>query len=78
MFQTYDHHQAENILTARVTQLTTDPLFYNIANIVLYSSILLHSFNTEYLFFCPSMYHIHFLNSIKTCFGLTLLEESIP
>jgi hypothetical protein len=32
MFRSYDHHQAENILIARVTQLTTDPLFYNIAN----------------------------------------------
>jgi hypothetical protein len=37
---------------------------------ILYFSILLHSFNTEYLFSCPSMQHIHFLNSIKTCFGL--------
>jgi hypothetical protein len=27
MFWSYDHHQAENILIARVTQLTTDPLF---------------------------------------------------
>jgi Cdc6-like AAA superfamily ATPase len=26
MFRSYDHHQAENILIARVTQLTTDPL----------------------------------------------------
>jgi hypothetical protein len=34
MFRSYDHHQAENILLARVTQLTTDPLFYNIANII--------------------------------------------
>jgi predicted membrane protein len=34
MFQSYDHHQAENILITRVTQLTTDPLFYNIANII--------------------------------------------
>jgi Cdc6-like AAA superfamily ATPase len=25
MFRSYDHHQAENILIARVTQLTTDP-----------------------------------------------------
>jgi hypothetical protein len=33
MFRSYDHHHAENILIARVTQLTTDPLFYNIANI---------------------------------------------
>jgi hypothetical protein len=24
MFRSYDHHQAENILLARVTQLTTD------------------------------------------------------
>jgi hypothetical protein len=29
---------------------------------ILYFSILLHSFNTEYLFFCPS---IHFLYSIN-------------
>jgi hypothetical protein len=34
MFRLYDHHQAENILLARITQLTTDPLFYNIANII--------------------------------------------
>jgi hypothetical protein len=34
MFQSYDHHQAENILLARITQLTTDPLLYNIANII--------------------------------------------
>jgi hypothetical protein len=38
---------------------------------------------TEYLFFCPSMQHIHFLNSIKTCFGLTrppsvVIEYSPP
>jgi hypothetical protein len=26
MFRSYDHHQAENILLARVTQVTTDPL----------------------------------------------------
>jgi hypothetical protein len=32
---------------------------------ILYFSILLHSFNTEYLFFCPSMKHIHFLFSIN-------------
>jgi hypothetical protein len=34
MYRSYDHHQVENILIARVTQLTTDPLFYNIANII--------------------------------------------
>jgi hypothetical protein len=34
MFRSYDHHQAENILIARIAQLTTDPLFYNIANII--------------------------------------------
>jgi hypothetical protein len=49
---------------------------------ILYFSILLHSFNTEYLFSRPSMQHIHFLNSIKTCFGLTrpssVLEYSPP
>jgi hypothetical protein len=28
-------------------------------------------YKAEYLFSCPSMQHIHFLNSIKTCFGLT-------
>jgi hypothetical protein len=33
MFRSYDHLQAENILLARITQLTTDPLFYTIANI---------------------------------------------
>jgi hypothetical protein len=26
MFRSYDHHQTENILIARVTQLTSDPL----------------------------------------------------
>jgi hypothetical protein len=34
MFQSYDHHQVENILLARITQPTTDPLFDNIANII--------------------------------------------
>jgi hypothetical protein len=34
MFQSYDHHQEENILLARITQLTKNPLFYNIANII--------------------------------------------
>jgi hypothetical protein len=29
MFRSYDHHQAENILIAKITQLTTDPLFYS-------------------------------------------------
>jgi hypothetical protein len=32
MFWSYGHLQAENILLARITQLTTDPFFYNIAN----------------------------------------------
>jgi hypothetical protein len=34
MFRSYDHQQAENILLARITQLTKDPLFYNITNII--------------------------------------------
>jgi hypothetical protein len=34
MFRSYDYHQAENILLARIIQLTTDTLFYNIANII--------------------------------------------
>jgi hypothetical protein len=34
MFRSYDHLQVENILLARITQLTMDPLFYNIANII--------------------------------------------
>jgi hypothetical protein len=34
MFRSYDHPQAENILLARITQLTTDPLFSNIVNII--------------------------------------------
>jgi hypothetical protein len=34
-------------------------------------------FSSEYLFFCPSMQHIHFLNSIKTCFGLTRLSSVV-
>jgi hypothetical protein len=32
MFRSYDHLQAKNTLLARITQLTTDPLFYTIAN----------------------------------------------
>jgi hypothetical protein len=27
MFRSYDHHHAENILLARITQLITDPFF---------------------------------------------------
>jgi phenylpyruvate tautomerase PptA (4-oxalocrotonate tautomerase family) len=34
MFRSYDHHQVQNILIARVTQLTMDALLYNIANII--------------------------------------------
>jgi hypothetical protein len=34
MFRSYDHLQVENILLARITQMTTDPLFYNSANII--------------------------------------------
>jgi hypothetical protein len=34
MFWSYDHLQAENILLARITQLTMYPLFYTIANII--------------------------------------------
>jgi hypothetical protein len=34
MFRSYNHLQIENILLARITQLTTDPLFYTIANII--------------------------------------------
>jgi hypothetical protein len=34
MFRSYDYHQAENILIARITQITRDPLFYSIANII--------------------------------------------
>jgi hypothetical protein len=34
MLRSYDHLEAENILLARISQLTTDPLFYNIANII--------------------------------------------
>jgi predicted membrane protein len=34
MFRSYDHHQAENILLARITQLITDLLFYSITNII--------------------------------------------
>jgi hypothetical protein len=33
MFRSYDHHQVENILLSRTTQLATDPLFYTISNI---------------------------------------------
>jgi hypothetical protein len=34
MFRSCDHLQVENILLARITQVTTDPLFYTIANII--------------------------------------------
>jgi hypothetical protein len=34
MFRPYDYLQVENIFLARITQLTTDPLFYTIANII--------------------------------------------
>jgi hypothetical protein len=34
MFRSYDHLQVKNILLTRITELTTDPLFYNIANII--------------------------------------------
>jgi hypothetical protein len=34
MFRSYDYLQVANILLARITQPTTDPLFYNIANII--------------------------------------------
>jgi hypothetical protein len=34
MFRSYDHLQVENILLARITQLTTDPLCCTIANII--------------------------------------------
>jgi hypothetical protein len=34
MFRSYDHLQVENILLARIIQLTTDPLFFNTANII--------------------------------------------
>jgi hypothetical protein len=34
MFRSYDQLQAENILLARITQLTMDPLFWNIFNII--------------------------------------------
>jgi hypothetical protein len=34
MFRSYDHHQVENMLIAKVNQLMMDPLFYNIANII--------------------------------------------
>jgi hypothetical protein len=34
MFRSYDHLQTENMLLARITQLTIDPLFNTIANII--------------------------------------------
>jgi hypothetical protein len=34
MFGSYYHIQAKNILLARITQVTTDLLFYTIANII--------------------------------------------
>jgi hypothetical protein len=45
MFRSYDYYQAENILIARITELTTDLLFYNIDNIYkcCHSEFLKHS-----------------------------------
>jgi phenylpyruvate tautomerase PptA (4-oxalocrotonate tautomerase family) len=43
IFRSYDHHQPKNILIARVTQLTTDPLFYSIANIIVIITYIQHS-----------------------------------
>jgi hypothetical protein len=34
IFRSYGHLQVGNILLARITELTTDPLFYKIANII--------------------------------------------
>jgi hypothetical protein len=48
MFRSYDHHQAENTLIARVTQLTTDPLFYNITNIIVKQRIRCQLSNPSY------------------------------
>jgi hypothetical protein len=39
MFRSYDHHQVENILLSRTTQLTSDPLFYKISVIVNWSVV---------------------------------------
>jgi uncharacterized NAD(P)/FAD-binding protein YdhS len=45
MFRSYDHHQAEIILLSRTTQLTTDPLFYTIANIIILVILANHIFS---------------------------------
>jgi hypothetical protein len=42
-------------ITKLVKQKHYKPSHRNVVCDVLYFSILLHSFNTEYLFFCPSM-----------------------
>jgi hypothetical protein len=34
MFRSYDHLQEENILLARITQLTTDPLLVEVQVVV--------------------------------------------
>jgi hypothetical protein len=41
MFRSYDHFQAENISLARITQLTNDLLFYNIAIMLVMSNSFL-------------------------------------
>jgi hypothetical protein len=60
MFRSYDHHQAENILITRVTQLTTDPLFDNIANIIVIVVVM-----GDVFFRCITS--IHCYNRRSTC-----------
>jgi hypothetical protein len=65
------------ILTRNNFTLSTTVAWSNLGLLNLFSLIKSVSSSeeefsyTEYLFSCPSMQHIHFLNSIKTCFGLT-------
>jgi hypothetical protein len=48
MFRLYYHHQVENILLSRTTQLTTDSLFYKISNITVIVCYILLLIVAEY------------------------------
>jgi hypothetical protein len=41
VFRSYDHLQAENILLATITQLTTDSLVYTIPNIIVLTHLVI-------------------------------------
>jgi hypothetical protein len=60
MFRSYDHHQVENILLARISQLTTDP-YHILMDIIGYVTVCVKLYC--YVGFPP-------LVSFTTCFGL--------